>query len=72
MKRTILDRIRDIINPPYLIDDSPEIKVYNPKVELVDIDEYRFKIITSKNSNTNIEDIINVYGEMLSDMGHHG
>ena len=57
MKRTILDRIRDIINPPYLIDDSPEIKVYNPRVELVDIDEYRFKIITSKNSNTNIADI---------------
>ena len=50
MKRTILDRIRDIINPPYLIDDSPEIKIYNPRVELVDIDEYRFKIITSKNA----------------------
>ena len=53
LSRLIIDRI----NPPYRITDEPDIRVHNPEIELIDINEYRFKIITSKNSRTNKDEI---------------
>lgn len=44
----IINQLINILNPPYEIEDNPEIKIYNPKITLIDKDEYRYKIITSK------------------------
>lgn len=44
----LINQFINRINPPYNIDDNPEIKIYNPKITLIDKDEYRYKIITSK------------------------
>ena len=53
----IINQLINILNPPYEIEDNPEIKIYNPKITLIDKDEYRYKIITSKNDKIDFDQI---------------
>lgn len=53
----LINQFINRINPPYKIEDNPEIKIYNPKITLIDKDEYRYKIITRKNDKIDFDQI---------------
>ena len=40
----ILNYLINIVNPPYEIEENPEIKIYNPKITIIDKGQQQFQI----------------------------